>query len=187
LPGFSNANDGVNARAYCRIALRHKELQSLLYDLLTAEAGADNVAIEHPLELGVRVDAAVKQQSGFSFYEVKVAPSAQACLRAALGELLEYAYWPAASRADELVVVGEHTADPEDRSYLELLRSRFKLPIFYRQLNQESTSLAQKHRPFLPEIEPAAKATILRNRANSCRQTLLAKNVSALQRLKLRT
>ncbi|HYR91053.1 MAG TPA: hypothetical protein VE422_43755 [Terriglobia bacterium] len=126
------------------VALRHKALQGLLYTILSIEAGADNVAIEHPLELGGSVDAAVRRTNGFSFYELKVAPNVQSCMRSASGQLLEYAYWPSAARADELIVVGEHAPDAEERSYLELLRKRFGLPIFYRQINMETGRLGTK-------------------------------------------
>jgi hypothetical protein len=69
-----------------------------------------------------------------TFYELKVAPSVQACVRLAIGQLLEYAHWPSATRADELVVVGEGSPDDDTRAYLHLLRDRFKLPVWYRQL-----------------------------------------------------
>jgi len=65
------------------IALRHKAIQRALFGYLSAEVGANNVAIEYSLELGVRVDAAVRTPDGLSFYEVKVAPTLQACIRAA--------------------------------------------------------------------------------------------------------
>lgn len=117
------------------VALRHKEVQRVLYDLLCREAGRDNVRMEHPLDLGVRVDAAVRQEGGFTFYEVKVAPTAQSCLRAALGQLLEYAHWPSADRAGELIVVGEAVLDSDGEKYLRFLRERFALPLWYRRID----------------------------------------------------
>lgn len=114
------------------IALRHKVLQRALYECLSVESGAENVAIEHELDLGVRVDAAVRQRTGMAFYELKVAPSIQACVRLALGQLLEYAHWPSDARAAELIVVGEGTPDEDARAYLRLLRDRFTLPVWYR-------------------------------------------------------
>lgn len=74
------------------------------------------------------------RETGMAFYELKVAPSIQACVRLALGQLLEYAHWPSDARAVELIVVGEGTPDEDARAYLRLLRDRFTLPVWYRQI-----------------------------------------------------
>jgi hypothetical protein len=121
------------------VALRHKALQRILYDCLCAESGPENVRIEHKLELGISVDAAVRTAAGLSFYELKIAPSVQACVRAALGQLLEYAYWPSTERAIELIVVGECRPDEAAVRYLELLRERFSLPLWYRRISPART------------------------------------------------
>ncbi|MGH2403363.1 MAG: hypothetical protein ACRDGN_02760 [bacterium] len=126
------------------MALRHKALQRALYDHLRAEVGPGGVAIEHKLDFGVRVDAAVNTPQGLSFYEVKVASSVQACVRAALGQLLEYAYWPSAKRATELVIVAEPTPDADAVEYLRLLRERFGLPLWYRHISLTEGMLGPK-------------------------------------------
>lgn len=126
------------------VALRHKVLQRALYTLLSTENGPSNVAIEHQLELGVRVDAAVRVGKTFAFYELKVAPTVQSCVRPAIGQLLEYAHWPDAARAMELIVVGECAPDDDARSYLQLLRDRFSLPVWYRQLSTSPLALGPK-------------------------------------------
>jgi hypothetical protein len=127
------------------VALRHKALQRVLYDRLCAEEAPERVAIEHELDFGVRVDAAINAPHGLSFYEVKVAPSLQACVRSAVGQLLEYAYWPSATRATELVVVGEPEPDASATEYLRLLRERFGLPLWYRQISLAAGTLGPRH------------------------------------------
>jgi len=126
------------------VSLRHKQLQRMLYHLLCLEAGADNVAVEHSLNLGVRVDVVVRTNSRMTFYEVKVAPTVQSCLRPALGQLLEYACWPSADRAGELVVVGESEVDRDSAAYLRLLRDRFALPLWYRRIDTEHNALGER-------------------------------------------
>ena len=126
------------------VALRHKALQPVLYRILSRESGEDNVRIEYPLELGVRVDAAVREKKEFVFYELKVGADVQSCMRAALGQLLEYSYWPSADRARELIVVGEHLVDAQAAAYLQLLRKRFDLPIWYRRLDAATQTLGPK-------------------------------------------
>lgn len=128
------ATTSITARTI-DVALRHKALQRILFDCLCAESGSDNVSIEHKLELGVSVDAAVQTTAGLTFYELKIAPSVQACMRASMGQLLEYAYWPSAARACELIVVGEYSADDDAIAFLHLLRERFSLPLWYRKIS----------------------------------------------------
>lgn len=126
------------------VALRHKALQRVLYNCLCAEAGSENVAIEHELNLGVSVDAAVRTPGGLAFYELKVAPSVQSCVRPAIGQLLEYAHWPSATRAIELIVVGEYAPDNDARAFLHLLRDRFSLPLWYRQITLGESKLGPR-------------------------------------------
>jgi hypothetical protein len=143
-PEFVAAAKTFRSERTIDVALRHKVLQNALFQCLSAEAGDSNVAIEHELDLGLRVDGAVRLGTQFAFYELKVAPSVQACVRPAIGQLLEYAHWPAASRARELIIVGECAADPEAEQYLRFLRDTFSLPIWYRQLSMSPLTLGPK-------------------------------------------
>ncbi|MDB4912515.1 MAG: hypothetical protein JWM95_159, partial [Gemmatimonadetes bacterium] len=56
----------------------------------------------------------------------------------------EYAHWPRASRASELIIVGEWPADKDARAYLRLLRKQFSLPIWYRHLTLSPPRLGPK-------------------------------------------
>ena len=58
------------------------------------------------------------------------------CLREAIGQLLEYAFWPGAQEAKRLIVVGETAIDRDAAKYLCRLKERFSLPIEYEQLAQ---------------------------------------------------
>ena len=143
-PAFVTKASVVRPERVTDVALRHKLLQPLLHKCLSSEAGASNVQTEHHLDLGVRVDAAVRLRRGFAFYELKVAPTFQACMRAAIGQLLEYAHWPSAVRASELIIVGEFPADKDARAYLRLLRNKFSLPVWYRHLSVSPLCLGPK-------------------------------------------
>ena len=123
------------------VALRHNTLQLALYKHLCQEAGEYNVQMERPLALGVRVDAAVRCNGKETFYEVKVASTIRSCVRAALGQLIEYCHWPLADRAIEMIVVGEAELDSDGRAYLDLLRQRFGLPLWYRRIDIENDVL----------------------------------------------
>ena len=123
------------------IALRHNKLQGTLYEVLVKEYGRENVGTEVPVMGWNKVDVEVRQSGTMTFFEIKVAPSARMALREAVGQLLEYAYWPNADRASELVVVAEAKPTKETKQYLDNVRRRFGLRLSYRQLNNEKGEL----------------------------------------------
>jgi hypothetical protein len=116
------------------VELRHNELQAALYSQLCAEHGAENVGTEQPSGSGGRIDTVVKTKDGYTFFEIKVGQSLQACIREAIGQLLEYSYWPSSKCAISLVVVGEPPLDSECRAYIERLQRVLSIPISYRQI-----------------------------------------------------
>jgi hypothetical protein len=143
-PEFVSVAKAVRPEQRVDVALRHKALQKALYSCLITETDPSDVSIEHQLDIGLRVDAAVREGKRLTFYELKVAPSVQACIRPAIGQLLEYAHWPSAKRAEELIVVGECVPDADDRAYLHLLRRSFSIPIWYRQITLAPSMLGPR-------------------------------------------
>ena len=113
------------------VMLRHNLMQQVLYDKLIAKYGADNVGTELSSGVGTRVDVVVRHPDSFWFYEIKTAHSPRACIRGAIGQLLEYSYWPNAQEAAKLIVVGETPLDSDGEAYLDQLRTRFSIPIEY--------------------------------------------------------
>ena len=77
------------------------------------------------------VDAVVRRLDEYWFYEIKTDSSPRACIREAIGQLLEYAFWPGGREACRLIVVGESPLDEDSKKYLRQLRDRFALPIYY--------------------------------------------------------
>jgi len=92
------------------------------------------VGTECPSGVGTKVDVVVRQKNEYWFYEIKTALTPRACLREALGQLCEYAFWPGAQEAVRLIVAGENALDKEGEEYLLRLRNRFSLPIEYEQI-----------------------------------------------------
>ena len=126
------------------VALRHQILQMALYEHLCQEAGCNNVRMERHLNIGVSVDGVVLRNGKQTFYEVKVASSVRSCVRAALGQLIEYCHWPSADRAREMIVVGEAELDSDSKAYLDLLRQQFGLPLWYRRIDIDNDALEGK-------------------------------------------
>ena len=122
-------------------SLRHNDIQFALgYHLIRCH-GEDKVGDEFVTANGKRVDLVVKDGNEMIFYEIKVCESARHCIRQAIGQLLEYSYWPNVNRATKLVVVGEAELDQEAQEYLGTLHNEFGLPIVYEQFEWESNTL----------------------------------------------
>ncbi|PRA47390.1 MULTISPECIES: hypothetical protein [Pseudomonas] len=113
------------------IRLRHNDYQSSLYKELSALHGEDNVGTEIYAN-GLSIDLVVKQGESYWFYEIKTASTARACIRQALGQIMEYSFWPGHQRAAKLVIVGSAVATSEESSYIEYLQETFRLPLEYR-------------------------------------------------------
>lgn len=113
------------------VQLRHNRLQTRIYEHLVAEFGKGRVGTEQRNGPGNRVDVVVRTEEGYWYYELKLGSSARSCIRQGIGQLLEYSYWPTSQVAQRLVLVGEVPADLQEMQYLELLRTKHGLPIFY--------------------------------------------------------
>ncbi len=111
--------------------LRHNLLQEALYYQLTLKYGKDAVRTEQPSGVGTLIDMVVKIKNEYWFYEIKTALTPRACLRAAIGQLLEYGYWPGAKEPTRLIVIGENPIDQDAQEYIYRLSKQFSLPIEY--------------------------------------------------------
>jgi len=116
------------------INLRHHDLQEALYYKLSEKYGSGNVGTENPSGVGTSVDVIVRQGSEYWFYEIKTADSPRACIRQAIGQLLEYSFWPGGQIASRLIIVGERVLDKEGETYLRTLGEKFSLPVEYEQV-----------------------------------------------------
>lgn len=122
---------GVLTQRELDIQLRHNDYQSKLYTEMSDLYGEDNVGTEIYAN-GLSIDLVVKQGESYWFYEIKTASTARACIRQALGQIMEYSYWPGHQRAAKLVIVGSAVATAEETSYIEYLQKTFSLPLEYK-------------------------------------------------------
>lgn len=112
--------------------LRHNVLQKELHDQLAEVYGSENVGTETVCSTG-KIDV-VRKGDELWFYEIKTANTVKTCFRQALGQLLEYSYWPSNEAPTRLIVVGEAILDKEGKRFLKTLQKQFSLPIEYEQL-----------------------------------------------------
>ena len=116
-------------------SLLHNELQTALYDALVKVHGKPCVRTELPTGHGTSIDLVVKTATFCWFYEIKVAKSLKACIRQAIPQLLEYAYWrDDTDIADRLYIASKFAMTKDAKAFIELLRSRFEIPLYYEQI-----------------------------------------------------
>lgn len=120
----------------------HNDIQNRLYAYLKDRLGSNNVGTEVDTGSGTAIDVVAREGSKVTFYEIKTGKSVRASIRQAIPQLLEYAYWPDGSRADELVIVSHLPLTKVAARYLSFLRSQFKLPLRYRQFDMTRNALA---------------------------------------------
>lgn len=113
--------------------LLHNAMQTKLYDLLVSKYGEKNVGTEVPTGSGTYIDV-VAYEARTRFYEIKTADTVKGCIRQALPQLLEYAYWNEQVDSVWLVIVGPCPITREAEMYLAKLREKFGLPIEYEHL-----------------------------------------------------
>ena len=118
---------------------RHVRLQNKLYEYLCKKYGKGNVHYERDF-----VDLTVELSDGTTFFEIKMDTTAKRCIRQAMGQLIEYSHYPACSKASRIVVVGDAPPSGEDRSYLEFLRRKYGMPIFYSCFHWDSGTLQKE-------------------------------------------
>jgi len=133
-PEMSDATNASYAERRVSVSLHHHYLARQVYEALCAEHGAANVGVENSTGVGTRIDIVVRLSRGvFSFYEIKTGTCVRRCIREALPQLLEYAFWPGTERARELVIVSENSLTLDAEEYLRTLRTDLSIPVWHRQ------------------------------------------------------
>lgn len=81
-----------------------------------------------------KIDLVAQKDGKTIYYEVKPYNKSIHCIREALGQLLEYCYYEKSDKyhhADELVIVGPIDIDEYGRKFLEKLKEKHNIPIYY--------------------------------------------------------
>jgi hypothetical protein len=124
------------------VDLFHNQIQTIIYRQLSKKFGKDNVGTGQNTGYGSQVDVVVRENDGgFIFYEIKTSYSIRLCIREALAQLIEYAFYPNKDIAKKLVIVSPKTVTTHALTYLKGLRDRFGIPIYYQQYDPEKQVL----------------------------------------------
>lgn len=128
-----------------KVELRENKLQSALRDHLKSRFGAKNVSQEQRISTMrgylYKTDIMVRHGKDYWLYEAKIGSTARQCIRRALGQLLEYSFWPGHQEATKLIVVGESPLTAKSGQYVSRLRIKFSLPIEYQQFDIKKAAL----------------------------------------------
>lgn len=119
----------------------HNDIQNKLFEHLKAELGLRSVGTENATGYGTSIDLVTIHAGVTTFYEIKTGSSVRTSIRQAIPQLLEYAHWPEAKRADSLVIVSHLPVTPFARKYIKFLRNTFGIPLSYRQFDLEKNTL----------------------------------------------
>ncbi len=124
----------------------HDKIQEVLYKYLVKKFGVNNVGIESDTGLSTRIDVSVNSKKGIILYEVKSYASVMISIRIALGQLMEYAYYPnPIENLRALVIVSHIPINDESKEYLELLRNTTSLKIFYQSVDLNNEGVSEMH------------------------------------------
>lgn len=119
----------------------HNKLQNKISDYLNSLSAVTSVEKESKQGRNY-VDLVCVKGIEKIFFEVKVANSVKRGLREAMGQVIEYANYPNEDLADSLVVVSDKYETEDDRNYLDYLRSKYNIPIYYQRFDWSEGALA---------------------------------------------
>ena len=125
----------------CEYDPYHDMMQNSLFELLSSGfEGYQNVKIESG-----RVDLKAQTPSNHCHYfEIKT-DSPKLSIRKALGQVMEYAYFPSNERAEKLIIIAGDQPDEASIEYLLFVRKKFGIPVYYRAFDLECKNLTREY------------------------------------------
>ena len=126
----------------CEYDPYHDQMQNAIFDLLknSDQYNYKKVFIEKG-----RVDIkAITNENTCHYFELKTCNAKQS-IRLALGQILEYAYFPENELAEKLIIIADDKPSENVVKYLNHIRSKFDLPISYRYFDLETNQLSDDY------------------------------------------
>lgn len=123
----------------------HNTIQEILYSYLAGKHGENFVSMEANTGMGTFIDLVVQVKDGLILYEVKSYVSVMNSIRVALGQLVEYAFYPEAiKQLKELIIVSHISPDESDIEYLKSIRENSSLKVYYQVVDISSRMVSKK-------------------------------------------
>lgn len=124
----------------------HTDIQNSLLEYLKLGNHGHQVELEVGKTDGGSIDLVMRRANGKNvFYEVKTYASAKMSIREAVGQLMEYSYYPDCVLASELIIVSQAPLDEDGKRYIKMLNKKFSIPISYMQFNHLDAQVIALH------------------------------------------
>ena len=137
IPGLnlrSGNTERVNVKETIVVKNIHDEIKEKLYLQLSKKYGADNVGTE--VSIGhKKIDLVVKNKDSYDLYEVKASQEVRNCIREAMGQIIDYAFFECQDKVGKMTIVGPNPISQEASEYLQNIRIKHNLPIYYESVN----------------------------------------------------
>lgn len=120
----------------------HDKMQNALYLLLEKKYKNEYKSIYIEKD---RVDVKAKTHANkWHYFEIKT-DIPRLSIRNALGQIMEYSYWPNLDRATKLIIVSDNAPNRNTKKYLAHIRNKFRIPVFYRFFDLEKNFLSDDY------------------------------------------
>ena len=123
----------------------HKKIQNAVAEILKVQYTKIQLESNPEGAEDQRIDIKgfSKKEQEWHFFEIKTV-SAKRCIREAFGQILEYAHYPNVTRAKKFFIIGPEPPDDNDKAYMQLLRERYNLPIWFRWFSLKDNKLHER-------------------------------------------
>lgn len=119
-----------NVHTTTNVSHIHKDLMLKLFFKLARKYGKENVGTE--ICVGKkRIDMAVRIDKKYDIYEIKSDYDVRTCIRQAIGQVFDYAYYGCSDDIGKMVIVGPSPITDEADKYLASMRNQHKINIYY--------------------------------------------------------
>lgn len=121
----------------------HKKIQNAVVELLKDQYVHLYLETEDSPKQRVDIKGILKGSVEWHYFEVKTY-SAKRSIREALGQILEYAHYPASKRASKMFIIGPEKPDEKDREYMKMIRNTYHIPVWFRWYSFEDNKLHEE-------------------------------------------
>lgn len=125
----------------CEYDPYHDQMQNAIFELLkTDKYDYRKVFIEKN-----RVDIKAITENGiWHYFELKT-DNPKLSIRKAIGQIMEYAYYPETEKAEKLIIISDKKPNRDTINYLKHIRNKFDLPVTYRSFDLEKNELSDDY------------------------------------------
>jgi hypothetical protein len=129
------------------IELRHDKIKDSFFKYLKNMFPNDTLSKEEEIKgLGCMIDIYHKRINGLKIlYEIKACDNIRYSIRLAIGQLLEYGFYPKRNDADKLIIVSDKEITSNIKYYLDNINNKFNLGVGIINYNYKKNIVVEKY------------------------------------------